>query len=326
MTQHQEELKTALIELVTAGSIALVTHRNPDGDGLPACLALQELLRCRDKDADIVLERPCHELYAFLDGPRHSRVMAADLSYDCIVLLDCHERDRIGTCAPLVDAATCVIAIDHHHERELIPGAHTYIDTEIVSAGGILWELFASDIEQLPAESRRYLVEALYTTVLNDTDNFVNANTDARTFEICRQMAAQGLEAGPVARRFVWGKTAMEMKFVGEVLAGMQLRHDGRVLFLFSTLEMLDRLNLDAESTSKITRWVKGVRGVEAVVYFREIGERLYRLSLRSDVVDVNRIARLYGGGGHTRAAGCEMSGSLDDIQATIYRHLEEQL
>ena len=323
------ELKSLLLHetaMVDEPGLALVTHRNPDGDGLAACLALQELLRRRGVHADIVLEGPCHDSYDFLDGAARTRVMQDDLAYECLVLLDCHEEARIGTCAPLVPRASHVIAIDHHHERELIPGAHTYIDTEIVSVGGILWQLFSDEIAALPDDSRRYILQALYTTILNDTDNFVNANTDARTFDICRQMAELGLEAGPVARHFIWGKSAAEMQLVGEVLGSMKMLRDGRVMFLHSTRAMLADLALGGEATSKMTRWVKGVRGVEAIVYFREVDDNRYRLSLRSDGVDVNRIARSHGGGGHTRAAGCELTGTLDEVQLIILRQLEEQL
>jgi len=325
VSPEQAALKAALLSQLS-GRVGLVTHYNPDGDGLVACLSFQELLRLRGVNADIVLEKPCPDVYDYLDGRARTRVMSDDLAYNSLVLLDCHERERIGACAPLVDRASVVFAIDHHHERELIPGAHTYIDVDIVSVGGILWELFASEITAAPEPARTYMVEALYTTIINDTDNFLNANTDARTFSICAALAGLGLDAGRVAKLFTWSKTWAEMKLVGEVLAGMKLFADGRVLVMLSTVEMLDRLGLSGDATSKMTRWVKGMRGVQAVAYFQQTAPRSYRLSLRSEGVDVNRIARMYGGGGHTLASGCALEGDYPRLEAQIVALLEEQL
>ncbi len=305
-------------------SICMVTHTNPDGDGLAACLAYQDILKDQDIYADIVLEYPAPELYDYLDGRDRTTFFDDSMFYDLVILIDCHEQKRIGRCAPLVDRAKSIIAIDHHTPGELIEDAHTCIETKIVSAGAIIYRMFEEEIAT--SERRQRIVDAIYTTVLNDTDNFQNSNTNAETFEICAGLAELGLHAGEIARLFIWSKTPAEMRLVGEVLSTIELRHGGDIVFMHSTMGVLKRNGLTGEATSKMTRWVKGTKGAKAIVYFREVAESVWRLSLRAEYVDVAVIARRYNGGGHVRAAGCEVKGSLAQAKDILQEEIEKQL
>ena len=302
----------------------MVTHTNPDGDGLAACLAYQDILEDQGIHADIVLEYPAPELYDFLNGRDRTTFFDDSMRYDLVILIDCHEQKRIGRCAPLVDRAKSIVAIDHHTQGELIEGAHTCIETEIVSAGAIIYRMFEDEIAS--CKHRQRIVDAIYTTVLNDTDNFQNSNTNAETFEICAGLAVLGLHAGEIVRLFIWSKTPAEMKLVGEVLSTIELRHGGDIVFMHSTMEMLKRNGLTGEATSKMTRWVKGTKGAKVIVYFREVAHESWRLSLRAEHVDVSIIARKHNGGGHVRAAGCEVNGSLAQTKDILQAEIEKQL
>ncbi len=325
MVEKFAALKKHLLQEVSSqGSICMVTHSNPDGDGLAACLALQDILVARGVHSDIVLEYPAPELYEYLDGPARATTYEDFMQYDLVILVDCHEQKRIGRCAPLIDRAKSLIAIDHHTPGEIIPEAYTCIETEIVSAGGIIFRMFEDDIAGM--KNRNRIVTAIYTTVINDTDNFQNSNTNADTFEICARLADLGLHAGETVRLFVWSKTAAEMRLVGEVLSTIEMLHDGDILFMHSTIEMLRQNMLNGEATSKMTRWVKGTKGAKAIVYFRQVEDETWRLSLRSEFVDVAVIARSHNGGGHVRAAGCTMHGTLSQVQREIQAEIEKQL
>ncbi len=319
------DLKSKLIPAIHENeSIGIVTHINPDGDGFAACLALKKLLKDFNRNADIILEKEITEQYDFIDGFNESIPMNDELSYSLLILLDCHESKRIGICSPLVDKADIVFAIDHHPLRAVIENSYTYIDTDSASVGVIVWNMFRDEIAE--SENSSYIAKAIYTTILNDTDNFLNANTDSAVFSICSDLCKFDINPGEITRHFIMGKKPMELKFIGKVMNTIELHNKNRIMFLVSTMQDLEELNLDSHATSKITRWVKGARDVIAVVYFREIAEDTYRLSLRTETLNVNKIAALYGGGGHTRASGCEIKGNIKDIKDDILKHLGEQI
>ncbi len=319
----KEELSDAIKKYT---SIAIVTHKNPDGDGLPAALALQEIIAVKEKKADVILERSSPEIYEFLNGEKRTQVFSNHHYYEFLIILDCHEKTRIGACAPLIPTASKIISIDHHKEGELIENSLTYIDTNMVSVGAILFNLFESELNKFPKKSANYIAKAIYTTILNDTDNFINTNTDAETFRICSQLMEYNIKPGYITEHFLLNKPPKQMKFIGEVLSKIQTYEDDQILFMGTTLEMLEQYNLDSEATSKLTRWVKGTRGIKATVCFQEINSRRYRLSLRSNDIDVNKIAVKFGGGGHIKASGCEIKGSLPDIKKQIIKEIRKQL
>ena len=299
-------------------SIGIITHKTPDGDGLGASLAMQELLASWSKKADVILEEPIPAVYDFLDGERRTIVFSENLRYDLLIVLDCHEKERVGRCEPLIPFSQKVISFDHHILGEMIPDSVTYIDTNAVSVGAILFKMFENEIDVLPPESAQYLAKAVYTSILNDTDNFLNSNVDAETFAICSKLMKYDIQPGMITEMFLLSKPANEIRFVGEVLSSIQTYDNDTILFMNSTLDMLQRNGLDLKANNKLTRWVKGTKNMKVIVSFQEVSKNRYRLSLRSNYVDVNKIATKYGGGGHKKASGCEIKGNLDTIKQTI--------
>jgi len=322
-----KSLKEIFLEsLEKYSSIGIVTHYSPDGDGFCSALALQEILSQKNIKAKIILEKTAPPVYDFLDGKERSTVFSEKLSYELLLILDCHEEERIGKCAPLISKAEKIIAIDHHPENVLISNAETYIDTEKVSVGVIVYDLFADKISSFPKHSQKYIAEAVYTTILNDSDNFINANTDAETFQISAELMKLGLIPGDIAEKFLMNKTPAEMRFIGEVLSTIKTYANKEILFMHSTVNMLQKNSLPRTATDKMTRWVKGTRNVKALIYFQEVESGKFRLHLRSNFIDVNKIAVKYNGGGHVRASGCEIKGTYPELEKKLLEDIKEQL
>jgi len=307
-------------------NIGIVTHQNPDGDGLPACIALTIFLQEAGYSSTVVLEETAPKTYDFLAAQSYTTVLTEEMQFDLLILVDCHEQKRIGKCGNLVESAKHIITIDHHPPGELIDGAFCYFDTEIVCAGAIIYQLFSQELKELAAEKQTYLAKAFYTTVLNDTDHFMNANVDSFTYQFCAELMKYNIKPGDITQEFLFKKKPKEMRFIGEVLATIDLYSEEQVLFMHSTKEMLSSNELTEDATSKLTRWVKGVENVKVVVYFRETDFSQYRLSLRSNFINVNKIAVKYGGGGHVKASGCEINGSLKDVKERIIKDIQEQM
>lgn len=311
------ELKTQILaSLRTANTIGIMSHVNPDGDGFCTSLALQQLLRIWAYDSDIVTDPGNFSNYEHLMEGARLRLYDPLLSYDLLFTLDCNSLDRVGERASLIDKSRIMILIDHHEvEHRLIKADVSYIDTGFVSAGAIIFRCFQDEITKLDEALRLPVLNCLYTTILNDTNNFANANTNAEVFRAVADMAALGINPSRLYKQYFLNQSAEEMRYTGEVLSTIELHLNRRLLMMHSTLQMLNSNHLDADAVMNITRWVQGVKGIDAIVYLREEEPGLYKLSLRSVNLDVNKIANLYGGGGHRSASGAHVKGSLDSIK-----------
>ncbi len=326
------ELRSVILSAIREyESICLLTHKNPDGDGLSTCLVLREIFSSYQKEVDIVLETKAPDSLDFLAAKERTVIYHEKQSYPLIIIVDCHSRSRLGKCAPLLDKAELVIAVDHHEnndngspserEADLI-----YNDPETVSAGAIIFQAFKKEIDSFPAEKQKEAAAALYVTIINDTNNFTNKNTDSSVFQICAELCRMDIEPDEITKTFLFSKPADYFRFIGQTLATIETAEQGKVLFFHSTGKMLSENNLQADATSKVTSWLKRPQGVEVIVYFREIAADRYRLSLRSETIDVNNIAHKYKGGGHLNAAGCEIRGKLAEIQSSVLLDIKQQL
>ena len=314
------ELKSYINEaLKSASSIGIMSHINPDGDGFCASLALQKLLMTMGHSSEIVVDPGNLSSYEHLMDGSQIRLYHGELSYDLLITMDCNSLDRLGERSTLVDKARIRILIDHHEvEHKLIPSDYSLIDPAYVSVGAIVFRCFQTEIAQLPDAARIAIGNCLYTTILNDTNNFVNANTNAEVFRTAADMTALGIKPHQLYKQYFLNQSAQEMHYTGEVLSTIELHLNRRLLFMDSTLEMLHRNQLDSNEVMNITRWVQGVKGIDAIVYFKEEEPGLYKLSLRSVHLDVNKIANIFGGGGHHSAAGAHIKGTLDEIKQQI--------
>ena len=241
-------------------------------------------------------------------------------------MVDCHEEERVRDCAPLIPTAKKIIAIDHHQKGELIEDAATYIDTGMVSAGAIIYNLFKKEISQLSIESAKYVATALYTTIINDTDNFLNRNVDKETFHICRELMQYDIIPGEITETFLLSKSASTMAFIGDVLATIDPYDEDKIIFIHFTKAMMAARGVGNEATSKLIRWLKGTKNMLVTVSFQEINKKRYRLSMRSNYINVNKICVKYGGGGHVKASGCEIKGSLDELKKLILEDIRPEI
>lgn len=308
------------------GKIALLTHENPDGDGLAACLAFKHLLSLQGFKADIVLEDEPLSSLEFLKVSSQVKKYDKNMSYNIVFLLDCHEAERTGAAANLANDAAAVLAIDHHEMQKSQKNWFYCVKPEIVSAGAIIFEAYENEIKLLPADEKKYIADCIYTTILNDTDGFINNNTDSDVFLTAAKLCSLGTKPAEMMELFVLANSPSKLRFVGQALSSIELFSNNRILFINTNLEQLKLNNLDNSATSKITKWVKGAQGVQVIIYARQIEENSYRISTRSSVIDCNRLCGLFGGGGHKSAAGCRLNGSLSEIKTKILKETDKLL
>ena len=329
-----DSLRKALMELTQSASpVGILTHINPDGDGFCAALFMAKWLSLHKVDSLIVTDGDDLALFEHLLADAQVQPYHPEMSFATLLILDCNNIARLGERKGLLDKASQVYLIDHHEvEVGLIPAQYSFIEQSFVSVGAILFEALEDQLQGLPPDVRTYLASCLYTTILNDTNTFTNGNTTATVLDQAARMAALGANPSLLHRQYFQNQSWQEIRYTGEVLGTTQVYENGKVLLIYSTLQMAEDNDIIPADVLNVTRWVQGVRGIEAVIFIREESPGYFKLSFRSKKVDVSRFAARYGGGGHSNASGCHLQGELNQIKQMIlddfiqvYREIDAQ-
>ncbi|MDD3283312.1 MAG: DHH family phosphoesterase [Candidatus Cloacimonetes bacterium] len=307
-----------------AESIAITTHINSDGDGMVVCFALQEILRSNGINSIIVTDGENLDRYSFLMQNNAIEPYHKDMVFDFCCVIDCNSYDRLGERRTLAEKAQKVAVLDHHVvEHNPIEADIDLIDYSYPSAGALLWRVLAAHISKLNSATRKYVAECVYVSILNDSNNFSNANTNARMFEISADVAKEGIQPHLLHMAYLQNHSPQEMLYVGKSLATITLHHQDKYLFLYSDLAMAKEIGINPADFMSVTRWVQGITNLNAIAYFREVAPGEWKVSLRSLVLNVQEIAARHGGGGHRKASGLTLHGNLQQVQHTVLDELE---
>ncbi|MDP8232407.1 MAG: DHH family phosphoesterase [Candidatus Zophobacter franzmannii] len=314
-----------LIAVEKYKSICILTHHEPDGDGLPSALALKKVLESINRNADIVLEEDAPEQFNYLQAQENSRVIHADMKYDLAIALDCHELKRLGTVSFLAENAKECFIIDHHvAEDGIIPHAQFYIKHEIACVGILIFEMFETEISKLPLLDMKYCGDCIYSAILNDTNSFMNANTDKNTLLAASRLEKYGVVYGDVTEKYFYNDPWRKLKLVGLTMATLESHFQEKVLFLHTTQDMLILSQIGIEYLTKIISWVRSAKDILMIVHFKEADDGSVKLSFRSKTINVAKIAKDFNGGGHIQAAGGTISKTLTEAKNAVIDRLKE--
>ena len=312
------QLRATRAFIEAADDFLLTTHVNSDADGLGACMAWAHLLRGLGKRADIGLPEPPAGQCSFLtgwDGVRHF----ADLDltrYRCAIVADCPSLDRIGPVRPSLSPDIRLLNIDHHRGNECF-GAVNIVE-EISSTCELLYHLAIG----LGYEVDAVAADQLYAGILFDTGGFRFSLTTATTFEVAADLVRRGARLDTIAEGVFGNKSLGSVKQRGQAIESLVLRLGGRVAVLY-----LDREAMGAGEPDEVVNYGLMIRGVDVALLLKERAPGCYRISLRSrDKVDVSQVAGTFGGGGHARAAGLELTGAPQDIVESILTEIGRHL
>jgi phosphoesterase RecJ-like protein len=319
-----------VIEAIKKGRRFLITaHVNLEGDALGSQLAMKELLTGMGKDAFILDSDPVPEHYRFL--PKADEVSDKFDSagvFDTAIVLDCPTLNRTGKVGDLIKArAVPVINIDHHVSNEKF-GDINWVEPNASSAGEMVFRLFKEAAVRITKE----VALSLYIAILTDTGSFNYDNTSGVTHEIAGELLGYGLDPALVSESVYERRTVEDINLLGLVLATIRVNKKGTIAHLEVTKDILDRTGADLAKSEGLINFARSINGVKVAVLFKE-GQKdknKINISFRSkgngDVIDVNKIASLFGGGGHTKASGCVIAGRLEDVKKKVLAKVEEVL
>jgi phosphoesterase RecJ-like protein len=290
-------------------SFVLSSHARPDGDAIGSQLAMAYALRALGKDVRVVNRDPAPPpLMAFAGVPDIEIAAKVDGDFDAAIIMECGELARTGVEG--LDRGF-VINIDHHPGNTGY-GEINWVDPAAAACGEMVFDLVVGLGVPLTAE----IATHVYVAILTDTGSFHFSSISPRTFDICRGLLEAGVDPVAVARSVYDSGTMSRLKLSGALLSGMQIDATGRIALLYLDHEIARAAGGAYEDTDGLINEPLTVKEVQAVVFFKHVQGDEYRVSMRSKgAIDVNAVAKEFGGGGHKNAAGCTAVGRIDALR-----------
>jgi len=304
----------------------ILTHEEPDLDGVGAQLALNEVLRARGKQVSLWSPSPIPGQYGFMPGIEHvSTDYPAGVGFDVAVALDTAALSRLGDAPPLTAADVPVLVnIDHHESNECF-GTLNWVNPAASSVGEMLYGLF----ERWGVTLSREIAVCLYASIVTDTGGFSFSNTTPRALQVAAALVEHGADPFTLWQQISGAFSLRRHLLLGRALGTLRLWRNDTVATMRLTQEMLGETHAQMDETEHFVQYPRTLRGVHVAALFREQPDRRrVRVSLRSNVpaVHVGQIAARFGGGGHASAAGCTLEGPLDDVERTVVAAIGEVL
>lgn len=299
--------------LEKAENILITSHIHPDGDAIGSCLALYHVLKNMGKEVQVALDDHVPEIYDILLGFEIiQRYEGQPLKADLVVLLDARPGREGRVCS---SCPAPVLNIDHHVSNACT-AAYAYVDGEAAATAEILYGLFREWGVSIDAG----LASCLYLGIATDTGCFAFPNTRPETLEICAQLMRAGAEPERLLAA-VRRKSFREVKELARGLGTLELFAEGRAVGIF-----LDESFLGLELTDDLIDMARYIQSIDIAVLLKAEGKDSCRVRMRSERLDVSKLAQEMGGGGHREAAGASISGDYGSAKETLVKEIVSYL
>ena len=318
---HRVEAIERLAREFRAGrSVAISTHINADGDGCGSEAALARLLEIRGMKARIVNPTPWPETFRFLLGTdvddQTEKGPAALKGIDLLIVVDIADVKRLGSLADTVRQLKIPkLVIDHHIPSDEPPSQNMLTDTTACATGELIYDVAVT----LGIEITPEIASALYVAVLTDTGGFRFSNTSARCLAVASQLLAAGVEPEEMYRRLYASLPIGRLHLLRDALATLEVDPAYGISWISVAAGAAEEYGLKSEDLEGIAEHPRSVGGTRLAVFFRDLGHGKIKVSFRSTgKVNVNEFARQFGGGGHARASGALIAGTIEEVRHNV--------
>ena len=314
-------------ELHPGMTVALSTHINADGDGCGSQTALARLLGQMGVRAFIVNPTPWPELFRWLLGDdvedRTPEGPAALKGVDRVIVLDISDLGRLGVLADAVRSQPKdALVIDHHLPGAEPPGKTMLSDTAACATAELVFD-FAQEIGltiTIP------IAKSLYTSLVTDTGGFRFGNTSPRCLAVAAELLSVGVDPEQMYARIYGSVPLGRLHLLRDALDSLQVDLAHGMAWVRVAAGALERHGVSSEDLDGISEYPRSIAGVRLAMLFRDLGHGKVKVSFRSLAgVNVNTLARRFGGGGHARASGALIAGAASEVEVRVLseaRHL----
>jgi len=307
--------------LLAARRIVMTTHVNSDGDGIGSEVALVHLLQSLGKNARIANPTPIPARYAFLVEPvkahnRTEHAVAALRDADLFLVLDISDLGRLGQLAETIHGRDVVTAcVDHHLSPGTLPKGPRLVDASASATAELVFDLAEVSGWTITAEAAR----ALYVGLLTDTGGFRFSNTTPRTLRVAAALLECGVDPETIYEQVYATAPIGRLRLTAEVLETLVVEPEIGLSWITVPAGALERHRVSADDLDGLVELARSVQGTRMALLFRTLSSGRIKVSFRSvGDVDVAAFAQPFGGGGHARASGASVAGSLEDVQREI--------
>jgi bifunctional oligoribonuclease and PAP phosphatase NrnA len=307
-------LREVLQHIEQRGRFVLTSHARPDGDAIGSALACCQILRLMGKQADVVMRDGVPRIYQPL--PFAETVVQTDHvngNYEAAIILECDsiQRTRLAGLEQHF-----LISIDHHLSGRPFADVN-WIDPTAVATAEMIYRLAREAGVKISPE----VATCLYTALLTDTGSFMFEGTNDRTFALARELVLAGANPAHCARNIYFGHSTAKMRLLGAALSN--LHREGSLAWISVSKEQMEKFQAKEEDCEGLVNYALSIQDVEVAVFFRELPDGRFRVSLRSKgSVNVAAVAERFGGGGHQCASGLSLDGPLSIAVARVLGEL----
>ncbi|HUZ70667.1 MAG TPA: DHH family phosphoesterase [Candidatus Saccharimonadales bacterium] len=293
--------------------ITCLAHKDADADSLGSGLGFALAMRASGRKVRVVVPEPLPRLLEHLPGFDTVETGGAPLG-DTVFTFDCATLTRFGERRDEVEQATTVVNIDHHLSNTAF-GSINLVDASASATGQVVYTL----LTMLGAPISEDVATNLYAALFTDTGGFRHENTTEAALRLGASLVAAGADPGWVALKSFKSRSLAQVRLEGLSISGMHSEMDGRLLWAEVTGPMLDQAGADMQDAEGIIDALQSIATMEIAVLIKEASPDRIKISVRSrEPFDATDVCTPFGGGGHRRAAGAEIGGSLPDARRKV--------
>lgn len=313
-------LDNILEEIKKAESIVILTHENPDGDAVGSSIAMYLGLKEIGKTPDIIIpEFP--RAFENLPGIENIKKESDIENYDLAIALDTASIKMLNGYSKYFEDAKTKIVIDHHSSNTMF-GDYNYVDQDSPACAQLLLVLF----NYFNIEVSKEIGTAILAGIITDTGGFRYDGVTAETFELVAALCKKGVKVSKVYQK-VFASTSKSKFFLHRIaLDRLEILENEKIAFTYITKNDENSVGAENGDYDGIVEQGRDIEGVEISIFLRET-EKGIKASLRSkDYVNVSELCRIFGGGGHIRAAGCTIPGTIEQVKTQILNQARAML
>lgn len=308
-------------EIIKAQNIVILTHESPDGDAIGSCMAAYLGLTQRGKNTDVIVPE-YSRIFEFLPGIENIKKESDIKEYDLAVALDCADLKRLEG-KEYFENAKVKVVIDHHGSNTMY-GDYNYVNP----AAPACCEILAEIIEHFEIEMTKEVGTAILVGIITDTGGFKYDGVTAETFEFTADLLRIGVKVSNIYKKVLQTKTRTHFELNKLATSRMQFLEEGKIAFTYITCEDEKNVNAEIGDHEGLVEIGRDIEGVEVSVFLREKENADgFKVSLRSkDYLNVSDVCFMFGGGGHPKAAGCFVTGTMEQIKDKVVSEIKKSL
>lgn len=302
----------------------VTSHQRPDGDALGSGMALVYMLQTMGKYAFFIIDDTIPAQYRFLPFFNEIRDMEEmkNGTFQHIIVLDASNLKRIGRVHRLFSPDYHVINMDHHPDNERF-GTINWVEEDVAATGELIFKL----AKYLKVNFSEELATLLATAIITDTGSFKFSNTTPFTHRTMAELMEEGAHTSSIIEHVYGHFSYNQLQLLSMALAAMESNEEGSLAWCIVDQEMIEKSGVNPDDSGELVSYPRSLEGVEAGILFIEVEPGVVRVNLRSNgSLQVNRVANQFGGGGHTKAAGCVVEKDIETTKQEILGALEREL